>query len=107
MHIGIVGGLDRLEERLRTLAKGQGHEIEVHAGVASGPALHRLKNMVERADLLLIVTEVNSHFAVIQTRKLAKEAGRPVLILRKLGVSKLRDLLNVRLPSQTAQLQAS
>lgn len=107
MHIGIVGGLDRLEEHLRTLAKGQGHELEVHAGVASGPALQRLKNLVERADLLVIVTDVNSHFAVIQTRKLAKEAGRPVIISRKLGISKLRNLLETRLPSQTAQLQAA
>ena len=107
MHIGIVGGLDRLEERLRTLAKGAVHELEVHAGVAIGPSLHRLKNMVERADLLVVVTDVNSHFAVIQTRKLAKEAGRPVVLLRKLGVSKLRDLLNARLPSQTQELQAA
>ena len=102
MHIGIVGGLDRLEERLRGVAKDAGHDLEVHAGVASGPAFNRLKNMVERADLLVIVTDVNSHFAVIQTRKLAREAGRPVVLLRKLGVSKLRDLLHERLESRTA-----
>lgn len=107
MHIGIVGGLDRLEERLRTLAESQGHELEVHAGVASGPAFHRLKSMVERSDLLVIVTDVNSHFAVIQTRKLAKEAGRPVVLLRKLGVSKLRELLDPRLSSQTEHLHAA
>lgn len=102
MHIGIVGGLDRLEERLRHVAHDAGHELEVHAGVASGPAYHRLKNLVERSDVLVIVTDVNSHFAVIQTRKLAKEAGRPVVLLRKLGVSKLKDLLSRRLESKTA-----
>ena len=93
MRFGIVGGIERLEPRLRELAGAYGHEIEFHPGHVSGPASERLRSLVERADLVVIVTDVNSHTAVIQARMLAARAGRPVRIVRRFGVSQLRQLL--------------
>jgi predicted dehydrogenase len=92
-RIGIVGGVERLEPRLKQLAAALGHELEFHPGHVSGPASGRLRSLVERADLVVIVTEVNSHTAVIQARLLAQRAGKPVRIVRRLGTSQLRQLL--------------
>jgi hypothetical protein len=91
-RVGVVGGVERLEPRLRELAAQLGHEIEFHAGHVSGPSSGRLRSLVERSDLVVIVTDVNSHTAVIQARLLAQRAGRPVRIVRRFGTSQLRQL---------------
>lgn len=94
MRIGIIGGTERAESRLRDVATHGGHELEFHAGHSSGPSSERLKSMMNRCDLVVIVTEINSHSAVLQARELARRTGRPIRILRKLGTSQLRALLN-------------
>lgn len=93
MHIGIVGGVERMEARLGAFAEAAGHELEFHPGHMSGPAQARLRALVERADLVVIITTVNSHAGVIHARNLARTLGRPICILRRLGVSQLRTLL--------------
>ena len=94
MRIGIVGGVERSESRLKSVAQAGGHALEFHAGHTSGTSSDRLRAMMDRCDLVLIVTEVNSHAAVLQARALARHSGRPVRLLRKLGTSQLRALLN-------------
>jgi hypothetical protein len=94
VRIGIVGGVERAESRLKTVAGAEGHDLEFHAGHTSGTSSHRLKAMMDRCDLVVIVTEVNSHAAVLQARALARQSGRPIRLLRKLGTSQLRALLN-------------
>lgn len=94
MHIAIVGGVERAEAQLKTVAQAAGHSLEFHAGHTSGTSSHRLRAMMDRCDLVVIVTEVNSHAAVLQARALARQSGRPLRLLRKLGTSQLRALLN-------------
>jgi hypothetical protein len=94
MRIAIVGGAERIEARLRTLAESEGHELDFHSGHMSGPGSDRLRALVDRCHLLVIVTEINSHPAVLRARSLARRSSRPVLLLRRLGVSQLRGLLN-------------
>jgi hypothetical protein len=94
MRIGIVGGAERIEARLRTLASAEGHELEFHPGHMKGTGSGKLKAIVERCDLLVVVTDVNSHAAVLQARDLAKRSGRPLRLMRRLGTAQLRLLLN-------------
>jgi hypothetical protein len=94
MRIGVVGGVERLESQLRTVAGAAGHELEFHGGHMSGQGGGKLRALVDRVDLLVIQTDVNSHGAVIQARALARKARRPVRLVRRLGPSGLRALLN-------------
>jgi hypothetical protein len=94
MRIAIVGGAERIEARLRDLAEAAGHELDFHPGHMSGPASDRLRALVERCDLLVIITEINSHAAVLHARSLARKSGRPVRLVRRLGTSQLRGLMN-------------
>lgn len=94
MRIGIVGGAERIEARLRTVAGEGGHELEFHAGHMNGTGVGRLKAIVERCDLLVVVTDVNSHTAVLQARDMARRAGRPLRLIRRLGTAQLRAMLN-------------
>jgi hypothetical protein len=94
MRIGVVGGHERIESRLRGLVKAAGHELDFHPGHMSGPGSDRLRALVDRCDLLVIVTEINSHAAVLHARSLARRTGRPVRLVRRLGTSQMRDIMN-------------
>jgi hypothetical protein len=94
MRIGIVGGVERIEERLRTVAVAGGHQLEFHPGHMNGTGGGKLKAIIDRCDLLVVVTDVNSHAAVLQARELARRSGRPLRLMRRLGTAQLRALLN-------------
>jgi hypothetical protein len=102
MRIGVVGGLDRNATALRTLALSHGHELELHTGViASSGASSGLKNLVQRAELVLVLTDVNSHNAVRTARLEAQRWHRPLRIMRRLGPSQLKALLQSLPPATT------
>jgi hypothetical protein len=93
MHIALVGGLDRSEAHYRQLAARAGHSVEWHTGDLAGRGAGTLESMVERCDLVIVVTAVNSHGAVWRARKLAKLRNKRLLLLARCGVSKFGSLL--------------
>ena len=93
MHIGLVGGLDRSEAQYRQLAEHAGHSIEWHTGDLAGRGAGTLESMIDRSDLVIVVTAVNSHGAVWRARKLAKLRNKRLLLLARCGVSKFASLL--------------
>jgi hypothetical protein len=95
MRIGLVGGLDRSARDLEGLARADGHELEVHTGVVNGPASSAgLRALVARADLVVILTDINSHNAVRLARRQARLQHRSLRIMRRLGPSQFALLLS-------------
>jgi hypothetical protein len=93
MKIGIVGGLDRGAPELADAARAEGHELEFHRGVMSGPHADSLRALVSRVDALIILTEINSHAAVLLARRQARLRGKPTRILRRLRPKLLATVL--------------
>ena len=93
MRIGLVGGLDRSEAQYRQLAERAGHSIEWHTGDLAGRGAGTLESLIERSDLVVVVTAVNSHGAVWRARKLSKLRGKRLLLLARCGVSRFAALL--------------
>lgn len=93
MHIGIVGGVERGEERYAAVAASLGHSFEFHGGNMAGRGSTSLEALVERSDLVICVTDVNSHAAVIGARRLARSFGRRCVLTRRVGLSRFRSLL--------------
>jgi hypothetical protein len=99
MRIGIVGGLDRSQRTLQALAHSHGHVLELHTGVMAGPsAANSLRALVQRADLIIVLTDVNSHNAVKTARAEARRWHRPLRILRRMGPSQFSAWLGVLAP---------
>jgi hypothetical protein len=92
MHIGLVGGLDRTESVFPQLAKRAGHRLECHNGDLSGRGSDTLQTLVERSDVVIVVTDVNSHAAVWRARRLARSHGRRCVLMRRCGRSHLLRL---------------
>jgi len=50
MHIGIVGGVERGEQRYAAAAASRGHSFEFHGGDMAGRGSDSLEALVERSD---------------------------------------------------------
>ena len=99
MLVGIVGGLGRAESLYRQLATEAGHEVAFHDGDVGGRGAHALAQLVERCDVVVLVTDVNSHGAVRYARARLKKVGRSPLLVRRFGLERfsvLLDALSVR-----------
>ena len=93
MRVVVVGGVERTENRLQETAEELGHELEFHGGHMDGRRADGLRSAVERADFVIVVTDVNSHGAVQVARREARRLHRGVIVLRRCSPSRLRELL--------------
>lgn len=93
MHICWVGGIDCSADFLERTAKRAGHSIEVHTGHVGGRGGTRLAGSIERADLVIIVVEVNSHGGALQAKEIARRCGRRSVMIRKPSVSALERVM--------------
>lgn len=50
--------------------------------------------MIGRADVVVVVTEVNSHAAVLKTKDILRKTGRKAVFLHKASKSRLRQLID-------------
>lgn len=94
MRILVVGGLDRNESQLSALAAANGHDLELHTGDVGGRGAETLTRKIERAEFVVISTEVNSHGGVLLAKKIVRKYAKPSLLLRKVGHSKLQGLFD-------------
>ena len=93
MRIGWVGGLDRSRALFSEVAEKAGHTLEMHEGHVGGRGTLALEGVVARCDVLVIVTDINSHGAVQNAKRMARQAGRRAVIVRRGSVSALEKVI--------------
>jgi hypothetical protein len=93
MRIGWVGGLDRTKRTFERIAEEAGHAVEVHTGDVRGRGANGLAKLVERCDILFIVTDINSHGGVQHAKELARRRGLTSVIVRKGSVSNFEKIV--------------
>ena len=93
MRIGIIGGAERNELQYRRVAEEAGHELEFHSGKLSSCGSSSLEALVRRCELVVIATDTNSHAAVRAARGMMRTRGTSPVLVRRLGVSRLSELL--------------
>ncbi len=93
MRIGWVGGLDRSKALLSEVAERAGHTFEMHEGHVGGRGTRELERIVARCDVLVIVTELNSHGGVLHAKRMARRSGCKSLIVRKGSVTTLQRVI--------------
>ncbi|HTP24841.1 MAG TPA: DUF2325 domain-containing protein [Anaeromyxobacteraceae bacterium] len=93
MRIGIIGGLARAEPHYERLAVAAGHRVLLHGGILRGRGIKALERLADGCDLVVVITDVNSHGAVQHVRRRLRERGRSPLLLRRLGLTRFATLL--------------
>lgn len=86
MRIGVIGGTENSLTRYEELAEAHGSSVEFHDGKMAGRGTATLDTMVRRSDLIVIITQINSHAAVRRAQKFCRKERRPVLIVRRFGL---------------------
>ena len=92
VRITFIGGLDRNEQDLITIAARHGHEVELHKGHMQGRGSEKLGAAIARADIVILTTDVNSHGAVQLARRLCQRAGISPLIVRRCGAARFAQI---------------
>ena len=93
LRFGIVGGVERNESAYRDIAERAGHSLSFHGGHVGGRGANNLAELVHRSDLVIVVTDVNSHGAVQLARKLARKEGIPVVLVRRCSPSRFAEVI--------------
>lgn len=93
MRIAIIGGHDRSGTSLAQVARRCGHELEFHPGHVAGRGSDEIRAIVGRAELVLVLTDLNSHGAVHVARKAAQKLGRDLVLMKRVGLKNLAKLL--------------
>src|ERR1019366_572130 len=102
MHIVVVGGLERHESEIERRACERGHTIEFHRRPRGVRGADELESMIQRCDLAIIVTRVNSHGAMYIAKKAALRNSRPTLALRTCSPSSFSSLFDSLDPQATS-----
>jgi len=96
MRIAWVGGVEKSERTLEAIAAEAGWEMEFHGGHVGGRGEEKLRASIARCDLVLVVTDVNSHGAVGLAKREAAKHGREIIVTKRFGPARLRQLLTER-----------
>jgi hypothetical protein len=94
VRIAVIGGMERHEPEIERRAGALGHVVEFHRGRVGGRHADEIETMVQRCDLTVIVTQVNSHGAMYLAKRAAARCGRPALITRTCGPSSFSAILD-------------
>ncbi|MBE7482649.1 MAG: DUF2325 domain-containing protein [Polyangiaceae bacterium] len=94
MRIGWIGGLSRDSRRLCVIAERAGHALDTHSGVVHGRGVEEIQAIVSRADLIVLVTDLNSHGGAAVTKRFCRLYGRELLVLKRCGAARFREVVS-------------
>jgi hypothetical protein len=92
-RVAFIGGHERVEREIVAFGERLGLNVEVHDGHTRGNGAARLVALIQRTDVVVIVTGTNSHNAVQLAKREAAKNGAAVRILSFCGTGKARGLL--------------
>ena len=93
IKVAVVGGLSRAGELWSRAGHSLGVELEHHDGRIRGRGAHEIAAAVRRADVVVIITDPNSHGGVGVARRAAIAAARPHVLVKHLRPAGLAAVL--------------
>jgi hypothetical protein len=93
MNIAVIGGLERNEVELTTLARRAGHVLHYHSGHVGGRGAEELRSLMDRVEVVVIITATTSHGSMYLAKRLARRGGHRTIVVRKLGRAAFLRLL--------------
>jgi hypothetical protein len=94
MRIAIIGGREKNEVELNRVAAAANYELEFHDGHVVGRGNSTIRNLIARADLVVIVTGINGHLAVNLAKTEARMLHKPMLLIRRFSSARLKGLVS-------------
>jgi ribosome-interacting GTPase 1 len=92
VRVAVVGGLSRAGDLWSRAGDALGIALEHHDGRTSG-GVHEIVAVVRRADVVVIITDPNSHNGVAAARRAAIAAAKPLVMVKHLRPGGLAEVL--------------
>jgi ABC-type sugar transport system substrate-binding protein len=92
--VGWVGGLSRLGGHLEEAAAQAGFKLQFHDGNVAGNRSKALREIVRRSQALVIAVGLISHQGALTAREEAKQAGIPVVFVKKASQLQVSEALS-------------
>jgi hypothetical protein len=83
-RVVVIGGLSRAGELWSRAGQSLGIDLEHHDGRTRGRGADEIAAAVRRADVVVIITDPNSHGGVAVARRAAIAAARPHVLVKRL-----------------------
>lgn len=91
VRVAVVGGLSWAGDLWTRAGDAMGVKLEHHDGRTRGRGSEEIQAVVRRADVVVIITDPNSHGGVSVARKAAIAGARPHVLVKHLRPAGLRD----------------
>lgn len=91
VRVAVVGGLSWAGDLWTRAGDAIGVKLEHHDGRTRGRGSEEIQAVVRRADIVVIITDPNSHGGVSVARKAAMAGARPLVLVKHLRPAGLRD----------------
>ena len=95
VRVAVVGGLSRAGDLWTRAGKAMGVDLEHHDGRTRGRGAHDIEAAVRRADVVVIITDPNSHGGVSVARRAAISAARPHVLVKHLRPDGLGEAIAI------------
>jgi len=105
MNIALVGGVEHRTMILERVARRAGHTLECHGGHVGGRGAEVLRSIIERADIVVLQTAVNSHGAMYLAKRLARQLGKAFVVVRNCGPARFEALIGAWEQGAGAELE--
>jgi hypothetical protein len=93
IRVVVIGGLSRAGELWSRAGASIGVKLEHHDGRTRGRGAAEIEAAVRRADIVVIITDPNSHGGVAVARRAAILAARPHVLVKRLRPNGLAAVL--------------
>lgn len=84
LRVAVIGGLSRASGQWVAAGVKAGFDLEHHDGKCGGRGPRDIAAAIRRSDVVVILTDTNSHIGVGVARKAAAAAGRPFMLVKRL-----------------------
>jgi hypothetical protein len=92
MNVLLIGGVERRETDLSDVAARAGHSLAYHGGDVGGRGAIALRSLIERSDMVVFQTAINSHGSMYIAKRLTRQLDKAFVVVRKCGPARLEAL---------------
>jgi len=93
VRVVLIGGHERTSKHLVERGETAGWKVETHPGAVGGRGAKVLRSQIGRADIVFVITQLNSHGSMFLAKDCARRLGREMVVIRREKFSDIEDAI--------------
>ncbi|MDR1728256.1 MAG: DUF2325 domain-containing protein [Acidobacteriota bacterium] len=93
LRVVLIGGHERTSKHLIERGETAGWKVETHPGAVGGRGAKVLRSQIGRADIVFVITQLNSHGSMFLAKDCARRLGREMVVIRREKFADIEDAI--------------